>query len=111
MVRNIKVKEIPGRCTHIRVEKSFDKNRGYIATMTPVILYPNSYQVIYDGEYFDKYRPTSVLLVSAKRRSAKKEEEAEYILSANALAYAIDYAMIANCRGADIQIVGREGTK
>lgn len=104
MIRYIKVKEVPGRCTHIRVELRYNKLCGYCAMTDAVILQDHCVQQIYDAEYFGKYKSCMTVLVEAGRRSAKREAEAKAMLEVNARLYAENYAQVVNNRGGSLII-------
>lgn len=91
----------------LRVEIYYNKGKGYEARVTPCSKGDGHYSIFYSPEYFQYYNTLACMLVPCSRRSAKKEQEA-YFLMKDKMNWLLDeyVRMAENKGGRHIEIIG-----
>ena len=85
-------------CDHVRVESLFDRDAGgYVIECVPVGYKLGMVSMVYGPEYFAIQGKTAVLAVPAGRRSVRKQDEADRLLS----------TMVLMCAGEFLERIGR----
>lgn len=107
MVRYYKTTGIYSDCNLLRVEVHYNKGKGYEARVTPCSKEDGYYSIFYSPEYFQYYNTLTCMLVPCGRKSAKKEQEA-YFLMRDKMDWLLDeYVRVAeNKGGRHIEIIG-----
>lgn len=80
MVKYFKTNGIYSNADMLRVEVKYDKGNGYVAVVNPVHKDKYSWSIIYCREYYQHYNTLSCMFIPCKRRSEKKEQEANEML-------------------------------
>jgi hypothetical protein len=91
----------------LRVEVHYNKGNGYEARITPCAKSGDYYSIFYSPEYFQYYNTLTCMLVPCSRKSAKKEQEA-YFLMKDKMNWLLEQyvTMAENNGGRHIEIVG-----
>ena len=107
MVHYYKTTGIYADSNLLKVEVHYNKGVGYEARVTPCSKGNGFVSVVYSREYYQHYNTLTCLLVSCGRRSAKKEQEA-YFLMKDKMNWLLEQyvTMAENNGGRHIEIVG-----
>ena len=107
MVHYYKTTGIYADSNLLRVEVKYDKGRGDVAQINPCHKDEHSYGIFYNEDYYKYYNTLTCMLVPCTRRSAKKEQEA-YFLMRDKMNWLLDeyVRMAENKGGRHIEIVG-----
>ena len=107
MVRYYKTTGIYADSNLLRVEVHYNKGVGYEARVTPCSKRDGHYSIFYNHEYYQYYNTLVCMLVPCSRRSAKKEQEA-YFLMKDKMNWLLEQyvAMAENKGGRHIEIIG-----
>ena len=107
MVHYYKTTGIYSDSNLLKVEVYYNKGIGYEARVTPCSKGNGFFSVVYSREYYQHYNTLTCLLVPCGRRSAKKEQEA-YFLMRDKMSWLLEQyvTMAENKGGRHIEIVG-----
>ena len=107
MVHYYKTTGIYDKSNLLRVEVKYDKGNGYVAMINPCYKDVMSWGIIYNKEYYNYYNTLTCMLVPCSRKSAKKEQEA-YFLMRDKINWLLEQyvTMAENKGGRHIEIVG-----
>lgn len=107
MVHYYKTTGIYADSNLLKVEVYYNKGVGYEARVTPCSKGNGFFSVVYDTEYYKYYNTLTCMLVPCARRSAKREQEA-YFLMRDKMNWLLEaYVRMAESKGGrHIEIVG-----
>jgi hypothetical protein len=107
MVHYFKTTGIYSDSNLLKVEVYYNKGVGYEARVTPCSKSNGFFSVVYSREYYQYYNTLTCMLVPCGRRSAKKEQEA-YFLMRDKINWLLDeyVCMAENNGGRHIEIIG-----
>ena len=91
----------------LKVEVVYNKGKGYEARVTPCSAGNGFFSVVYDVEYYKYYNTLTCMLVPCGRKSAKKEQEAYFLMKDKMNWLLEQYITMAESKGGrHIEIVG-----
>mgnify|MGYP003490402834 CR=1 FL=1 len=107
MVHYYKTTGIYADSNLLKVEVHYNNGVGYEARVTPCSKGNGFFSVVYDKEYYQYYNTLTCMLVPCGRKSAKKEQEACFLMREKMDWLLDEYVRMAeNNGGRHIEIVG-----